>query len=44
MKINHNMSAVIANNRLLRNENTLSDAVERLSSGLKINKIGRAHV
>ncbi|MCI8894784.1 MAG: flagellin [Lachnospiraceae bacterium] len=38
MKINHNMSAVIANNRLLRNENTLSDAVERLSSGLKINK------
>lgn len=38
MKINHNMSAIIANNRLLRNENTLSDAVERLSSGLKINQ------
>lgn len=37
MKINHNMSAMIANNQLLRNEGTLSDAVERLSSGLKIN-------
>lgn len=37
MKINHNMSAMIANNQLLRNENSLSDAVERLSSGLKIN-------
>lgn len=37
MRINHNMSAIIANNRLLRNENSLSEAVERLSSGLKIN-------
>ena len=37
MKINHNMSAVIANNQLLRNENSLSDVMERLSSGLKLN-------
>lgn len=37
MKINHNMSAVIANNQLLRNETGLSESIERLSSGLKIN-------
>ena len=37
MKINHNMSAMIANNQLLRNEDGLSASIERLSSGLKIN-------
>lgn len=37
MKVNHNLSAMIANSRLLRNENAYSDAVERLSSGLKLN-------
>lgn len=37
MKINHNMSAVITNNQLLRTESNLSDAMEKLSSGLRIN-------
>ncbi|MCR5468854.1 MAG: flagellin [Lachnospiraceae bacterium] len=37
MKINHNMSATITNAQLLRTENSLSDSMERLSSGLKIN-------
>ncbi len=37
MKINHNMSAVITNAQLLHSENGLSDSMERLSSGLKIN-------
>lgn len=37
MKINHNMSAMIANSQLLRSENSLSASIERLSSGLKIN-------
>jgi len=37
MKINHNLSAMIANNQLLRNENGLSASIERLSSGLRIN-------
>lgn len=37
MKINHNMSAMVANNQLLRNENALTNSIERLSSGLKIN-------
>lgn len=37
MKINRNMSAVIANNQLLRTENKLSATMERLSSGFKIN-------
>lgn len=38
MKINHNLSAIIANNQLLRSENRLSESVKRLSSGLKINE------
>lgn len=38
MKINHNMSAVVANNQLLRNEDGLSRSIERLSSGLRINR------
>lgn len=37
MQINRNMSAVVANNQLLRIENKLSASMERLSSGLKIN-------
>jgi flagellin len=40
MKINQNMSAVLANQHLLRNENTLSASMERLSSGLKLNSAG----
>lgn len=38
MKINHNMSATIANKRLLQSENSLSKSVERLSTGLRINR------
>lgn len=38
MKINHNISAIIANNQLHRSENRLTESVERLSSGLKINR------
>lgn len=37
MKINHNMSAVVTNKQLLRTEDALSTAMERLSSGLCIN-------
>lgn len=37
MRINHNISAVITNNQLLRTENALAASMERLSSGLKIN-------
>ena len=37
MKINRNMSAVIANKQLLRTENRLQASIERLSSGLKLN-------
>lgn len=37
MKINHNMAAVIANKRLMRTEGGLSNSIERLSSGLRIN-------
>lgn len=37
MKINHNMSAVVANKQLLKTENGLTSAMERLSSGLRIN-------
>ena len=37
MKINQNMMAVITNKQLLRTENNLSGAMERLSTGLKIN-------
>lgn len=37
MKINFNMSAVIASNALNKNESKLSTSLERLSSGLKIN-------
>lgn len=37
MKINHNMSAVITNHQLLKNENDLSVSMEKLSSGYRIN-------
>lgn len=37
MKINNNISAVITNKHLLRTEDDLSDVMERLSSGLRIN-------
>jgi flagellin len=37
MKINNNISAVITNKQLLRTEDNLSAAMQRLSSGLKIN-------
>ncbi len=40
MRINHNISAVKANNQLLRNETALAKSVERLSSGLRINHAG----
>lgn len=38
MQINRNMSAVVANNQLLGIEERLSASIERLSSGLKINR------
>lgn len=37
MKINHNDSAVLTNVKLLRNENFLTESMERLSTGFKIN-------
>ena len=37
MKINNNISAVITNKHLLRNENVMASSMERLSSGFKIN-------
>lgn len=39
MKINNNISTVITNKHLLRNENSLTQSMERLSSGLKINHV-----
>ncbi len=35
---NHNLSAVVANNRLKTSENMVTQAMERLSTGLSINK------
>lgn len=37
MRINYNVSAMISNNALKNNDDALSQALERLSSGLKIN-------
>lgn len=37
MKVNHNIAAVLANNRLQITEGNLSDSIARLSSGYKIN-------
>ena len=36
MQINYNISAMIANNALVANDNKLSESIQRLSSGLKI--------
>ncbi|MCR4904387.1 MAG: hypothetical protein K6A23_16135 [Butyrivibrio sp.] len=36
MKINYNVSAMVANNALKTNDSLLADSIERLSSGLKI--------
>ena len=38
MKINHNMSALVANKRLLASDKSLSNSIERLSTGLRINR------
>jgi flagellin len=40
MKINYNVSAAVANKHLLGIEGNLKTSMERLSSGLKINKAG----
>lgn len=37
MRVNCNISAIIANNQLGKSENSVSQAIERLSSGLRIN-------
>lgn len=37
MRINYNISAMIANSALQNNDNAVSKSIERLSSGLKIN-------
>lgn len=37
MKINHNMSAILANNRLQVTQNSLASSIQKLSSGYKIN-------
>lgn len=37
MKVNYNMSAMVTNKQLLRTEDNLTTAMERLSSGLKLN-------
>lgn len=38
MRVNYNVSAMVANNSLTRSDNALSKSIERLSSGLKINR------
>ena len=38
MKINHNMSANIANRKLLNTDNSVAKSIERLSTGLRINR------
>ena len=37
MRINYNVSAMIANNSLKNNDDLLSASLQRLSSGFKIN-------
>ncbi len=37
MKINHNISATVTNQQLLKTESALTESMERLSSGLKLN-------
>lgn len=38
MRINHNISALKANSQLTKNDNALSKSLEKLTSGLKINR------
>lgn len=38
MKVNYNMSAMVTNGQLMRTENSLTDVMERLSSGLRLNR------
>jgi len=38
MRINYNVSAMLANNSLTNNDNALSTSLQRLSSGVKINR------
>jgi len=40
MIINHNMSAIYAQNRLQMNNNSVTKSMEKLSSGLRINRAG----
>lgn len=40
MKVNYNMSAIVANNQLLSNESKLTNSINKLSSGYKINRAG----
>lgn len=37
MRINHNITAMLANNTLTKNDNAMAQAIERLSSGYRIN-------
>ena len=37
MRINYNISSILAKNALSNNDNRLSNSIQRLSSGLKIN-------
>lgn len=37
MRINYNVSAMISNNALRNSDNLLSQSLQRLSSGMKIN-------
>lgn len=37
MKVNHNMSAILANSRLQVTQNNLANSIQKLSSGYKIN-------
>ena len=37
MRINTNISAIVSNNALQKAQNALSDSIQRLSSGYKIN-------
>lgn len=38
MRINYNVSAMLSNNALANNDKLLSQSLQRLSSGLKINR------
>ncbi|HOM39166.1 MAG TPA: flagellin, partial [Spirochaetota bacterium] len=40
MVINHNLSAIYANRQLKLNDTSLQKDIEKLSSGMKINRAG----